>query len=57
MGRLGPEEGKYGDCVMAAGCTIQAHQYLGEPEKIVPEREGWLSRWQAEKTKGGAWAE
>ena len=57
MGRLGPEEGKYGDCVMAAGCTIQAHQYLGEPEKIVPEREGWLTRWQQEKTKGGAWAE
>ena len=34
MGRLGPEEGKLGDCVIGAGCTIQSHQFLGAPEKI-----------------------
>ena len=56
IGRLGPEEGKLGDCVMAAGCTIQAHQFLPQPEKIVPEPEGWLKRWKEEKSRGGAWA-
>jgi hypothetical protein len=55
-GRLGPEEGKYGDCVMAAGCMIQADQFLPEPEKIVPEVEGWEKRWREEKSKGGAWS-
>jgi hypothetical protein len=57
-GKLGPEEGKLGDCVMGAGCTIQASLYLGPPKKIIPEGDGWVERWQAEKTgKGvGAWA-
>jgi len=55
IGRLGPEEGKLGDCVMAAGCTIQAHQQLGVPKKLAPEVTGWLKRWQEEK-QGGAWA-
>lgn len=56
IGRLGPEEGKLGDCVIAAGCTIQAHKFLGEPIKVVPEPEGWEKRWREEKSKGGAWA-
>jgi hypothetical protein len=58
-GKLGPELGKLGDCVMGAGCTIQASLYLGPPEKIIPEDDGWVSRWQKEgQTKGGAnaWA-
>ena len=56
MGRLGPEEGKLGDCVMAAGCTIQAHQYLGPAERIEPKEDGWLSRWQNEKSTAKGWA-
>ncbi len=57
-GKLGPEEGKRGDCVMAAGCMIQANLYLGPPEKIVPEGDGWVQRWQQgdQKTGGDAWA-
>ena len=56
QGRLGPEEGKLGDCVMAAGCTIQAHKFLPEPQKIVPEPEGWLKRLKTEKSRGEVWA-
>ncbi len=56
IGRLGPEEGKLGDCVMAAGCTIQAHKFLPEPVRIAPQPTGWLKRWQEEKSRGGAWA-
>ena len=55
IGRPGPEVGKLGDCVMAGGCTIQAHQYLGEPVRIPLEATGWLKEWQ-EKGKGSAWA-
>jgi hypothetical protein len=57
-GTLGPEEGKLGDCVMGAGCTVQASLYLGPAEKIIPEGDGWVDRWKNEKTgKGaGAWA-
>ena len=37
-GRLGPEEGKLGDCVIAAGLTIQASQFLsGMPEESLKE--------------------
>ncbi len=56
IGRLGPESGKLGDCVMAAGCTIQANQYLGEAVKLKEEPTGWLKRWQDEKIQGGVWA-
>lgn len=56
-GKLGPEEGKRGDLVMAAGCMVQAHLFQGSPEKIIPAEEGWLSRLQAEKAQGkAAWA-
>lgn len=54
-GRLGPEIGKLGDCVIAAGCTIQANQYLGEALRIPLEPTGWLKEWQ-EKGRGSAWA-
>ncbi len=53
--KLGPEEGKLGDCVMAAGCTVQAHKYLEPAVKLEPEVTGWLKEWQ-EKGKGSAWA-
>jgi len=37
-GRLGPEDGKLGDCVIAAGLTIQASQFLrGMPEESLKE--------------------
>jgi hypothetical protein len=55
-GKLGPEEGKLGDCVIAAGCMKQADLYLGPPEKIVPEPEGWEARWREKKTGRSAWA-
>jgi hypothetical protein len=56
LGKLGPEEGKYGDHVMAAGCTIQAHLYQGNVQKIIPPEDGWLSRLQVEKSGGSVWA-
>jgi hypothetical protein len=56
LGKLGPEKNKLGDCVMGAGCTIQASLYLGPPEQIIPEAEGWVQRWQKEKTGRTAWA-
>ena len=44
-GRLGPEEGHLGDCVIAAGCTvIGAQSYGGAAEKVKPEPTGWLKR-------------
>jgi hypothetical protein len=55
-GKLGPEKGKLGDCVMAAGCTQQASLYLGPPEKIIPEGDGWVDKWQREKVGTTAWA-
>ena len=37
-GRLGPEEDKFGDCVIAAGLTVQASQFLhGMPEESLTE--------------------
>jgi hypothetical protein len=56
--KLGPEEGKFGDLVMSAGCMVEAHLYQGPPEKIIPAEEGWLTRWQQEKAtnKEKAWA-
>lgn len=45
-GKLGPETGKLGDCVIAAGCTIQASLYLGPCEKITPEENpGWRNNY------------
>jgi hypothetical protein len=36
-GRLDPEAGRYGDCVIAAGCAVQASLYMGEAPKMVGE--------------------
>ena len=46
-GKLDPEEGKYGDAVIAAGCTLQASFFLGGKPVAVPEPvTGWLAQWQ-----------
>jgi hypothetical protein len=43
--RLGPEEGKLGDCVIGAGMTIEASIFLGpSPEKTKAPVKGWLAR-------------
>jgi hypothetical protein len=43
--RIGPEGGKLGDCVIAAGMTIEASIFLGSsPEKTVAPITGWLGR-------------
>lgn len=47
-GRIGPEdETKLGDCVIAAGLTIQADYFMGgAPKPIDPPAEGWRSKFQ-----------
>ena len=41
--KLRPESGKFGDCVMAAGCMRQADLFLGsKPEK---EKKDWSPGW------------
>lgn len=55
--RIGPEDDtKLWDCVVAAGCTIQASHFLGEPAKRleVPVT-GWLKR-LTDKRSGSPWA-
>ena len=43
--RIGPEEGKLGDCVIAAGMTIEASIFLGgSPEKVKAPITGWLAK-------------
>lgn len=46
--RLEPEEGHFGDCVVAAGCTIQASQSLGPCKIIERPPVGWMKKWQEE---------
>ena len=49
-GRLGPEEGALGDCVIAAGLAIEGDIWLGEKPKTIPVKEsGWLQRWKEGK--------
>lgn len=55
--RLGPEEGKFGDCVIGAGCTVQAGHFMeGSPKKLAPPTKGWLNRWQKEGDAAAVWA-
>jgi len=50
--KLGPEEGKLGDCVIAAGMTIEASIFLGgKPEKVEAPVTGWLARVHKEHDK------
>ena len=54
-GRLVPEEGKYSDCVFAAGLAVQADKFIdGAAKKIVPEVRGWRER-MAEEKSGSVW--
>lgn len=49
-GKLNPEDGKFGDCVMGAGCTLQADSFIGPaPKRIEVEPDGWLQKWQNNK--------
>ena len=50
-GRLEPEDDtKLFDCVIAAGCTIQASHFIGEgAKKIIPPVTGWRARIAREK--------
>jgi len=50
IGRIGPEEGKLGDCVIAAGLAIQASLFLGgRPKKQEPPDPGWMQRLKGEE--------
>jgi hypothetical protein len=43
--KLGPEEGHFGDCVIAAGCAIQADHFIGSPpKKLRPPVTGWRAK-------------
>lgn len=54
--KLGPEEGHFGDCVIAGGCTIQASHFVGAgPERIKAPDVGWMARAIEEKGKGTGW--
>jgi len=56
LGRLGPEDGKLGDCVIAAGLTIQASQFLGgKPQKQAPPDPEWMQRLKGESEEKTAW--
>lgn len=47
-GKLGAEEGKLDDCVIGAGCAVEASIFIGEkPETIKEGPTGWLKRHQA----------
>jgi hypothetical protein len=56
--RIGPEdETKLWDCVVAAGCTLQASNFLeGPPEKIEGYPTGWLKQWKDEGEQASVWA-
>jgi hypothetical protein len=46
-GRLQPEEGRLGDMVISAGCTIQGDLFIGKkPKPIQPPSTGWIKEWQ-----------
>jgi hypothetical protein len=46
-GTVGPEDDtRLGDCVIAAGCTLQADSYMdGLPKRVDPPVEGWRVRY------------
>lgn len=54
--KLGPEEGHFGDCVISAGCTIQASHFMGRgPERIKPPDVGWMAKILEEKGEKTGW--
>jgi len=50
--KIGPEDNtKFWDCVVAAGCTIQASYFLGgAPEEIKPSLTGWKKELQPKRS-------
>ena len=56
-GKLDHEEGKRSDCVIAAGLTVQASIFLGEPPKKIPEPlTGWRAQREKERKAKRVWA-
>lgn len=54
--KLGPEEGHYGDCVIAAGCAIQASHFLGaSPERVNAPDTGWMAKILEKKGERTGW--
>jgi hypothetical protein len=54
--KLGPEEGHLGDCVIAAGLSIQASHFLGAgPQRIKAPDVGWMARMIEEKKVQTGW--
>ena len=54
--RIGPEEGHYGDCVIGAGCTIQASHFLGgSPVRVRPPDAGWMASQIEQRRKQTGW--
>jgi len=54
--RLGPEEGHYGDCVIAAGCTEQASIFMGgSPKRLEPPLTGWRARLKEARERETGW--
>lgn len=55
--KLGPEGGKFGDCVIAAGLTEQASLSMGgSPKRVVKPLTGWRAERQKQLKGGSAWA-
>jgi len=52
--KLGPEEGHLGDCVIAAGCAVQAAISMGgRPIKLDPPLSGWRKELAGEQGRQG----
>jgi hypothetical protein len=61
-GGIGHEDGKFDDCVMGAGCTLQADKFLGGSPKQVgkrrlEEKERKKQRQQLEPSHQRMWGE
>lgn len=56
MGRLGAEKGKLADCVIGAGCMVQADNFLGQkPTKVLTgESTPWYDTYKKEEVSNWA---
>lgn len=54
--KIGPEEGHFGDCVIGAGCTIQASHFIGRgPERIKPPDTGYMAKYIEKQQRLTGW--
>jgi hypothetical protein len=54
--KLGPEEGHFGDCVIAAGCTIQASHFIGRgPERVKAPDMGYMAKYVEKQGQLTGW--